>query len=420
MSHDLFERLLRAQLRTLAAGTALTLAACTGSGPKADTTTVSDTDTDTDTDADADTDTDTDADTDTDTDTDVDSAATGDTGTSYPRDPMCDGIGLPPYYIVSVGHVAIEPGGDCPAPEDVDHVDHQVCCPMTDYRDVMCGAAGRLDHMMQDPYYGYWSPAPTGATGPEVKDLCLYEGVFEEGGTCCGRPLLADDGSAVLATVRSAGPDAPLGPVAAYWLQAARMEHASVASFARFTLELVRLGAPAELLADAQRAGLDEVDHAQRCFALASRFAGRRFEPGPMDLASAAELSPDLLAFVDALVREGCVGETLASLDAAARLQAATDPEVREVLQVIVDDEGRHAALAWRTLSWLLSRDDSGELLAHAQSIFAEERVRAYGSRHPDVGDGRRLGLLDDATRDRVFADGWARILQPSLDALAS
>ncbi len=41
------------------------------------------------------------------------------------------------------------------------------------------------------------------------------------------------------------------------WLDDARLEHASIASFARFTLDLLALGAPADLVADAQRAATD-------------------------------------------------------------------------------------------------------------------------------------------------------------------
>jgi hypothetical protein len=58
------------------------------------------------------------------------------------------------------------------------------------------------------------------------------------------------------------------------WLADASLEHASIASFARFTLLALSFGAPADLLAEAQHAALDEVAHAQLCFGLASRYAG--------------------------------------------------------------------------------------------------------------------------------------------------
>ena len=75
----------------------------------------------------------------------------------------------------------------------------------------------------------------------------------------------------------------------AHWTTVARMEHASVASFARFTLDLMTFGAPPELLALAQQAAADEVRHAQLAFAVASSLAddgedASRLGPGPMRL----------------------------------------------------------------------------------------------------------------------------------------
>ena len=65
------------------------------------------------------------------------------------------------------------------------------------------------------------------------------------------------------------------------------------------------------------------------------------------------------------------MGETLAAMDAAARRAAATEPSVREALDAIERDEAAHAALAWRTLRWILA-DDDGALAAVADRAFTE------------------------------------------------
>lgn len=75
------------------------------------------------------------------------------------------------------------------------------------------------------------------------------------------------------------------------WTTAARAEHASVASFARFTLQLLHLGAPADLVADAQQAGLDEVRHARLCFGVAVAWLVRTWP----------ELRPELELQVESL-----------------------------------------------------------------------------------------------------------------------
>src|SRR5262245_52773660 len=53
------------------------------------------------------------------------------------------------------------------------------------------------------------------------------------------------------------------------WARAAQYEHASVASFARFSLELLALGAPSDLIARAHRAAIDELEHTELALGVA-------------------------------------------------------------------------------------------------------------------------------------------------------
>ncbi len=110
--------------------------------------------------------------------------------------------------------------------------------------------------------------------------------------------------------------------IASSWADAALDEHASVASFARFSLHLLAVAAPPDLLVAAHRAGLDEIAHARACFEIAGAYAGEALSPGPLRL-SGDLLGPlDLASIAAAAVIEGCVGETVASLE--AREAAAT------------------------------------------------------------------------------------------------
>jgi hypothetical protein len=242
-------------------------------------------------------------------------------------------------------------------------------------------------------------------------------------GACCGRPLLRDDGHAALAPVVSGGGwaaniavDGELAPearaaVVAWWLEAARMEHASVASFARATLELMALGAPPDLLRDTQLAAADEVAHAQLCFGLASAVSGQAHRPGPLPVDRLA-VRIDPVAIAVATAREGCIGETLAAVDAHARLIGATEPAVRQVLERIVGDESRHAALAWRTLEWLLAE--------HGASV--REAVDAVFAAEPSPNAGTVAvpshGVIDAHLRDRLQADAHRDLVRPSWLAL--
>jgi hypothetical protein len=210
------------------------------------------------------------------------------------------------------------------------------------------------------------------------------------GPTCAiGRPLLAGgaprtapaigraDWSAADLTPDLAGLDPGVREaLAGHWLDVAALEHASVASFARFTLELLALGAPAELVAGAQRAALDEVEHARLAYGLAGAYAGRDVGPGALDLA-AVVLARDAREVVRSLVVEGCVGETLGAAEALALAEGVSDPSLRTAHARIAADEQRHAELSWRSLAWLLRR--AGEADAAWASRCFDEAIAAAG-----------------------------------------
>jgi hypothetical protein len=206
----------------------------------------------------------------------------------------------------------------------------------------------------------YAGPPTTNAAGD-----CCYR--FVPSPPACGRPFWVDgDARRAPAVLRpdwvAAGADgdpsldeATRRVVAHAWLEDARLEHSSIASFARFTIELLALGAPADLVVDAQRATADEVEHARLCFGLASRYAREPLGPGRLSI-DGVELTSSLVECAASAVREGCVGETLAALQASEQLARATDPDVRAALARIAVDEARHAELAWRFVRWAIER----------------------------------------------------------------
>jgi hypothetical protein len=149
-------------------------------------------------------------------------------------------------------------------------------------------------------------------------------------------------------------------------MRVARMEHASIGSFARFTLHLLALGAPSDLVIASNRAMADETEHARLAFALSSAFLGREVGPGALSVDGALD-GGDLDAFVATLLREGCIGETRAAVEAHEMLDVTRDPAIRDVLETIAQDETRHAELAWRTLAWLISSER-----ARASDVRAE------------------------------------------------
>jgi len=191
------------------------------------------------------------------------------------------------------------------------------------------------------------------------------------------------------------------GGLAVHWARIGLMEHASIAAFARFVMHLLAAGAPPDLVRASQEAMGDETEHTRLAFALASTFEGRPLGPGPLSINGALD-GFNVDEFVATLLREGCIGETMAAIEAHEALQGATDPAVRSVLSTLARDELRHAELAWRTLSWLLAserldrerlRVQAARVLSEAPSapcaVAAEEDLTSFGI----VGAMRRFEL---------------------------
>jgi hypothetical protein len=116
-------------------------------------------------------------------------------------------------------------------------------------------------------------------------------------------------------------------------------------------------------------------------------------------------LHSDLAAFAAATVEEGCVGETLSAAIAAEALRVCTDPAVRNSLAMIVRDERRHAALAWRTVAWALRVGDEtvreavrrafDKALARPVVVAPEAAFPAFGR----LGSKRGAAVAEAALR---------------------
>jgi hypothetical protein len=199
--------------------------------------------------------------------------------------------------------------------------------------------------------------------------------------------------------------------LADYWLEAARMEHASVASFARLTLELLAVGAPPELLAASTQAAQDEVRHAQTCFGLATLFGAPDLGPGPLVLDTAGR-TPTLLAIAAAAAREGCVWETTAALEAHVAAAECRLPAVQEALERIADDEASHADLAWQIVRWAC--DAGGEEVRAAVAAAIDEATAELASRScgDDFPDG--LGVIRGKSLRRLRAHAILAVIGPA------
>lgn len=178
-----------------------------------------------------------------------------------------------------------------------------------------------------------------------------------------------------------------------HWTRMGQMEHASIAAFARFNLQLLSLGAPADLVEACNSALIDETNHARLCFGLASAYAGRAIGPGPLDIAMSLEQA-SLLDVVDLVLAEGCFGETSAALEALELLETSQDPAIQQAYRQIAADEQRHAELAFRFVAWALERQPT-----------VAERIEAALREYPTTPEVRGVvATCFDALLDRRAA----------------
>jgi hypothetical protein len=276
---------------------------------------------------------------------------------------------------------------------------------------------------------------------PEATDCCYK--VQVQGDLSCGvegRPLcVGTERTPRVATLRTgaawradtqvfAGLRRPQDPALIErlrdrWLTSARYEHASVAAFARVGLQLLRLGAPAELLRATQQAMVDEVRHAQLCFGLAAAYGGAPpCEAGPLRIDGCVSTRMQLEAALHEAILEGALGEGTAALEALEGARACVDPVVRGVLSRIAEDEQRHALLAYQTVKWALdaeprrAREVVRECLRVGQRCAPKPAVELDAVDDDDAARG--YGLISSNRRAWLRHEVWHEVVAPILTAM--
>jgi hypothetical protein len=236
-------------------------------------------------------------------------------------------------------------------------------------------------------------------------------------------------GRVLLARVRSSGDWAHLplrvsvdesarAGLAAQWRENGRTEHASVAAFARLTLDLMALGAPPALVSAANRDALDEIRHTELCFSLARALDGKSESPGPFPEArrartlsvgrtlALAELAVDSL--VDGALHEGVSARVIARL-----ARRCDEPQIRAMLKEIAADEGRHAAHGWDVVEWCLAEGGSSVARALAGALPAlPSTLRTPLPEAAEDGGWEAFGIVGRALEADAFARTRADLVQ--------
>ncbi len=204
--------------------------------------------------------------------------------------------------------------------------------------------------------------------------------------------------------------------VGAWLADASHLEAASVDAFALLADDLRAHGAPASLVARAQRAEADEVRHARITAKLARRFGALEGEwAAPVRRHASEARTLEAIAHENAV--EGCVKETFAAVLAMWQAEHARDEAVRAAMSVIAEDEARHAALAWSVLAWARAKLGPSARDRVEAALRSELATLVRASR---IAAPRTLvdaGLLPDGARAERLAVNLAAALERELAA---
>eukprot|EP00747_Dinoflagellata_sp_TGD_P161907 gnl/TRDRNA2_/TRDRNA2_178915_c0_seq1.p1 gnl/TRDRNA2_/TRDRNA2_178915_c0~~gnl/TRDRNA2_/TRDRNA2_178915_c0_seq1.p1 ORF type:complete len:621 (-),score=101.13 gnl/TRDRNA2_/TRDRNA2_178915_c0_seq1:94-1956(-) len=211
---------------------------------------------------------------------------------------------------------------------------------------------------------------------------------------------------------------------ASAWLHHGQQEHASIASFSRFSLDLLRFAAPSALVLAAHAAAADEVRHAKMAFGLAAHFSTDKAATVAIERFPIAivELSLSLDEFTARTLEEGCIGESAAVARLAYAVEAVHERSpARAVLKELLADEARHAALAWQTVQWAARR---GAAVAYADGN--ESSHSPMGSAPPTLPSLLWAGRVPSTTAaeisavvNRMWVGPWAQAVVRGDDLLA-
>lgn len=231
--------------------------------------------------------------------------------------------------------------------------------------------------------------------------------------------LLLDFERAVAGVERAAFDPRRLAAAARGWALRASLEHASIAAFDRFSLGLLAVGAPPELLEGAHVAAVEEIRHARIAYALATAYGGEPVGPGPLDVRGALDGLTTLGELAVPALVEGCVGETLSAIEADESHRRATEPAAKLALRIIAEEEGRHAEYAWAFVRWALETEPALAARLRDALAGALERVCAAKPDHACVEVPlEEFGFLARDERAVLQRTAAREVLVPAGEAL--
>ncbi|QQR88646.1 MAG: hypothetical protein IPJ88_10365 [Myxococcales bacterium] len=214
----------------------------------------------------------------------------------------------------------------------------------------------------------------------------------------------------------------------ALWLHDAQKEHASVPAFARISWLLAAVGAPPRLHRWAQQCALEEIEHTERCFALAAGYAARSHTVEPMPdllLEGIGKIDDPVHCLVYESITDGCQLEGF-NADVAARCaEVCQEPVTRQVLIQIAKDEACHAEFSLALLNWALEKHPTRAQAAMEQASkdlekYPRPTASSFKVRHLVNAANPRELRHHGRLADSEWAEIWQQRLNKTTDLLSA
>ncbi len=193
------------------------------------------------------------------------------------------------------------------------------------------------------------------------------------------------------------------------WRNRVAAEYRSAALTAQLAHWMIVAAFSEELVHAALGVVADELEHARLSSEVLVALTGRDEAPVLDARLLSAPSDHGLLAgLLDSLVRNFCLGETLAVPLFAAMRRTTTLPAARAVVTRVLQDETRHRQFGWDALDELLEREFTGVRARVGERLpgFLDELRALYappGTSEPLTDDERAAGLIDVETYREVF-----------------
>ena len=161
------------------------------------------------------------------------------------------------------------------------------------------------------------------------------------------------------------------------WIDKALSKHASIATYAKFSLDLMSLGAPLWFLEMANNASLDEIEHTKFSFDILNMYLINyynqngciRYKEFP---SHTVNIDGDYDRIASDTAIDGCFGELVSALTFMNGQE-----EMNGYLRTMALDELNHTSFAWVTIRWIIEQNGAIQV---ANKNWWEQQILKNGN----------------------------------------